>query len=143
MTGQLIGSLILWLIVAVIVRYVVFRALTGLDFDRRAEELGVSVADWTPSRSASKLVASVTYWVILLIGLMLGFAAEAEPDPPQVDGELGDARWFGADEVRAALARGEPGGPDDDGGPLLSPSISISRWLIVQWLAAVEAGRKP
>lgn len=67
--------LIASLIVAVIVRYAVFRALTGLDFDKRAEVLGVSVAEWTPSRSASKLVASVTYWVILLIGLMLGFAA--------------------------------------------------------------------
>ena len=61
------------LIVAVIVRYAVFRALNGLDFDRRAELLGVSVAEWV--RSASKLVASVTYWAILLIGLMLGLAA--------------------------------------------------------------------
>ena len=26
--------------------------------------------------------------------LMLGFVADAEPDAPQVDGELEDARWF-------------------------------------------------
>jgi hypothetical protein len=63
------------LIVAVIVRYAVLRALQGLDFDRRAELLGVSLADWTPSRSASKLVASAAYWIILLIGLLLGLTA--------------------------------------------------------------------
>ncbi len=73
--------------------------------------------------------------------LMLGFSADAEPDEPQVDDELEEARWFTAEEVRAALARGEQGGQADDGGPLLSPSISISHWLIVQWLTFAEAGR--
>lgn len=74
--------------------------------------------------------------------LMLGFSAEAEPDEPQVDDELEEARWFTVEEVRAARARGEQGGPggqDDDGGPLLSPSISISHWLIMQWLASMDA----
>jgi hypothetical protein len=63
------------LVVAVIVRYLVLRTLQGLDFDRRAELLGVSLADWTPSRSASKLVAAVAYWTVLLIGLLLGLTA--------------------------------------------------------------------
>jgi NAD+ diphosphatase len=68
--------------------------------------------------------------------LMIGFAAEAEPDEPQVGDELEDARWFTADDVRNARARGEWGSTLDDGeGPVLSPSISISRWLIEQWLA--------
>jgi len=62
-------------IVGAIVRYAVFRALQGLDFDRRAELLGVSLAGWTPSRSASRLVAAVAYWTILLIGLLLGLTA--------------------------------------------------------------------
>ena len=62
--------------------------------------------------------------------LMLGFVAMAEPDPPQVDQELEDARWYSRDEVGAAL-RGESG-PD---GLLLSPSVSISRWLIECWHA--------
>ena len=67
--------------------------------------------------------------------LMLGFAADAEPDEPQVSDELEEARWFTADEVRQALARGEWGGEADDGeGPVLSPGISISRWLIEHWL---------
>lgn len=67
--------LIAALIVAVIVRYAVARALAGLDFDRRAEVLGVSIADWTPSGSASKLVAAAAYWTVLLIGLLLGLTA--------------------------------------------------------------------
>lgn len=62
--------------------------------------------------------------------LMLGFIAEAEPDVPQVNDELEDARWFGVGEIGAAL-RGER--PDD--GLLLSPKLSISRWLIEQWYA--------
>ncbi|KQZ59512.1 MULTISPECIES: NAD(+) diphosphatase [unclassified Lysobacter] len=71
--------------------------------------------------------------------LMLGFFADAGPDEPQVGDELEEARWFSAQEVREAQARGERPPREDDEGPLLSPSISISRWLIDQWLAAVEA----
>ncbi|MDR0183835.1 NAD(+) diphosphatase [Lysobacter arvi] len=68
--------------------------------------------------------------------LMLGFHADAEPDAPQVGDELEEARWFTADDVRRARLRGEWGSAQDDGeGPVLSPSISISRWLIEQWLA--------
>jgi NAD+ diphosphatase len=62
--------------------------------------------------------------------LMLGFVATAEPDPPQADQELEDVRWYSRDEVGAAL-RGETG-PE---GLLLSPALSISRWLIECWHA--------
>ena len=62
--------------------------------------------------------------------LMLGFIAEAEPDVPQANDELEDARWFTRDEVGAAL-RGET----REEGLLLSPSVSISRWLIECWHA--------
>lgn len=66
--------------------------------------------------------------------LMLGFSARAEPDVPQVGDELEDARWFSADEIRAAQARDALAAEDDDGGPLLASPISIARWLIEQWL---------
>lgn len=65
--------------------------------------------------------------------LMLGFIAEAEPDPPQANEELEDARWFSREEVGAAL-RGETA----EAGLLVSPSISISRWLIERWHADVN-----
>jgi NAD+ diphosphatase len=60
--------------------------------------------------------------------LMLGFAAEAAADEPVIGDELEDARWFTRDDIGAAL-RGQSG-PE---GLLLSPSISISRWLIERW----------
>ncbi|PJK12729.1 NAD(+) diphosphatase [Lysobacteraceae bacterium NML120232] len=68
--------------------------------------------------------------------LMLGFIAHAEADAPQTEqDELEDARWFSAAQVQAALAA-----DDDENAPLkLSPPISISRWLITQWLAGVRA----
>lgn len=67
--------------------------------------------------------------------LMLGFIASAEPDEPRVDDELEDARWFDADEIRAARARD---GDEDDDGVRLSAPLSISRWLIEQWLREIE-----
>jgi NAD+ diphosphatase len=57
--------------------------------------------------------------------LMLGFHAEAEPQPVVVGEELQDARWFSVDELLQQVA---------DGELLLSPKISISRWLIEDWL---------
>ena len=62
--------------------------------------------------------------------LMLGFLADAEPDEPRVGDELQDARWFDPDEVARAI-RGET----RDGELQLSPSISISRWLVETWYA--------
>ena len=63
------------LIVALAVRYAVLRALRGLDFDRRAELLGLSLADWTPSRSTAQVAASAAHWIILALGLLLGLTA--------------------------------------------------------------------
>jgi hypothetical protein len=60
---------------AIVLRLVLRRALTGLDFDRRAELLGLSLTDWTSSRSASTLVASVAFWTVLALGLLLGLTA--------------------------------------------------------------------
>jgi len=59
-------------------------------------------------------------------GMMLGFSALAEPDPPRCNDELEDARWFGRDELLAEVADGTLG---------LSRPESISRWLIDRWLA--------
>lgn len=58
--------------------------------------------------------------------LMLGFRAQAAPQPVRTGAELEDARWFGADEIREQVAAGEL---------QVSPRLSISRWLIDDWLA--------
>jgi NAD+ diphosphatase len=69
--------------------------------------------------------------------LMLGFVAEADADEPIAGDELEDVRWFTRTEVDLAL-RGE----SPPGGLRLSPSISISRWLVERWFAGagVDAG---
>ncbi len=67
--------------------------------------------------------------------LMLGFIAEAEPDEPRPsDEELEDARWFSRGEIGAAL-RGET----RESGLLLSPRLSISRWLVEHWYQAAAS----
>jgi NAD+ diphosphatase len=71
--------------------------------------------------------------------LMLGFIAEAEPDPPQVDGELEDARWFTVAEIGEARARRG----DHADGLLLSPRISIARSLIDHWYMSMTAAQGP
>ena len=69
--------------------------------------------------------------------LMLGFLADSHPDEPVPGDELEDVRWFDADSVRAALAH-DWNAPSVDGQIALSTPISISRWLIEQWLAGVD-----
>jgi NAD+ diphosphatase len=72
---------------------------------------------------------------------MLGFLALAKPDAPVASEELEDVRWFGADEVRTGLARdGTIPLRDDEPGILMSPSISISRWLAQTWLDMLDRG---
>jgi len=58
--------------------------------------------------------------------LMLGFRATASPQPVKLGDELEDARWFSAEEIRSQIASGDL---------LISPRLSISRWLIEDWLA--------
>ena len=64
--------------------------------------------------------------------LMLGFHAEAETmDIQLVDGELGDARWFTRQELRAAL---------DSGVVSLPARYAISHHLISAWFNAEPVG---
>lgn len=67
--------LVVAFVVAVLLRFTLRRVLQGLDFDRRAELVGISLTDWTPSRSASAVVASIAYWTVLISGLLLGLTA--------------------------------------------------------------------
>ncbi len=74
--------------------------------------------------------------------LMLGFIADSDPDEPVVGDELEAARWFTADEVRVCLTRDwAQAGEDDAGGIVLSPSISIARYVITTWLQHHDATR--
>ncbi len=70
--------------------------------------------------------------------LMLGFVAHAHPDEPRISDELEDARWFTRDEVREAQAREADPARDDGTGLLVSPRLSIARWLIDSWVEGVR-----
>ncbi len=57
--------------------------------------------------------------------LMIGFHAQALPVEPVVGDELEQARWFSLADIEAQVASGEL---------LLSPRLSIARWLIDTWM---------
>jgi hypothetical protein len=62
-------------VVAFLVRLLLVRALRGLDFDRRAEQLGLAALVAPPSTSLSLAVARVVYWTILILGLLVSLTA--------------------------------------------------------------------
>jgi len=66
--------------------------------------------------------------------LMLGFVADAEPDIVHTGEELQDVRWFTRDQIGAALDK-----YGNHSELELSPSISISRWLIACWYSQAVA----
>jgi hypothetical protein len=63
------------LIAATLVRHLVLRGLRRVEFDRRAEVMGLSLGEWARSRNGAEVVASAAYWLILGIGLLLGLTA--------------------------------------------------------------------
>jgi Conserved TM helix len=68
--------LIAAVVVAMIARSLLLRALRGLHFDQRAEHLGFgTLADWPTVGGPSLLVARVGMWMILLAGLLAGLSA--------------------------------------------------------------------
>jgi len=71
--------LLLALLSASIVAWIVSRILRSvlkwLKFDNRIEALGLAgLADWSPGRSPTLLVAKVVWWLIILFGLLVGLA---------------------------------------------------------------------
>ncbi len=67
------------LLVALGVRGGLARALRGLDVDRKPD--GSTVAAAAGPRSMATLVASVAFWLILLLGLLLGLTSFDAPLP--------------------------------------------------------------
>jgi NAD+ diphosphatase len=94
------------------------------------EEVGVGVRD-------VRYVASQPW--PFPASLMVGFVARLDGDPSiTLDPvEMADAAWFTRDEIRRAAAWTDGRGEPDTVGRLrgISPRLSISRFLIDQWLA--------
>jgi hypothetical protein len=58
------------------VRKLLARALKSFDFDRRADRLGApAFFGWPPSTSPSQAVARVSFWTILILGVLLSLTA--------------------------------------------------------------------
>jgi hypothetical protein len=69
------------------IRVLFVRALRGVRFDERLENLGFGmVAEMSPGRSPAQLAGRAIFWLILLIGLLVGLAAI---DPEQTTTLLG------------------------------------------------------
>jgi len=64
------------LVVALLARMLLTRALRGLEFDRRAEELGLAALAGLPaSTSPSQTLARIIYWTVLTLGLLVSLTA--------------------------------------------------------------------
>ena len=62
--------------VALLVRTLLVRGLRGLDFDRRAEQLGLAaLMKWAGLASLAQTVARLVYWTILMLGLLVSLTA--------------------------------------------------------------------
>jgi hypothetical protein len=78
--GLLVGAVV----VAIVLRTLVFRALSSLDFDRRAPYWGLALlAEWSPTKSASAFVARAVQWIVLLCGLLIALTALDAAIPSQ------------------------------------------------------------
>jgi Mechanosensitive ion channel, conserved TM helix len=63
-------------VVGWIARVMIRRSLRGIDFDTRLEHWGFSaLADWSPSRSPTLLIAGLAFWCVVLLGLLVGLSA--------------------------------------------------------------------
>jgi hypothetical protein len=80
----LLGLLVGAIVVAILLRTLVHRALTGLDFDRRAPHWGLGLlAEWSPTKSAAAFVARAVQWLVLLCGLLIALTALDAAIPSQ------------------------------------------------------------
>lgn len=72
----LIVVLLLAFLLACVVRVMLRRSLRGINFDGRLDQWGFSgLAEWSPLKSPTLLVARLGFWIIMLLGLLIGASA--------------------------------------------------------------------
>ena len=75
-TVALLLALLISIVAARLVAVVLRRSLEGIEFDERVEHWGYqSLAEWSPGRSPSRLVARVAAWIVILVGFGIGVSA--------------------------------------------------------------------
>jgi hypothetical protein len=71
-------------VVALAVRLILLRILRGVEFDRRAPQMGLTLlSDWSPTTGPSLLLARTAMWLILVLGLLVGISALDATMPAQ------------------------------------------------------------
>src|SRR5262245_61646065 len=72
-------------VIALVTRILLLRALRGIDFDRRAEQVRLSaLLGWPAATSLSQTLARVVYWTILILGLLVALTALNATIPSQL-----------------------------------------------------------
>ncbi len=66
-------ALLVFTVTGVAISWMLRRCLTWLKFDLRVARK--SGTDWTPSRSPTEIVARVSFWACVLLGLIIGVSA--------------------------------------------------------------------
>jgi hypothetical protein len=71
-------------VVAVTVRVILLRILRGVEFDRRAQQMGLTLlSESSPTAGPSVLLARTAMWLILVLGLLVGISALDATMPAQ------------------------------------------------------------
>ncbi len=74
--AALILAILFSTLVAGVVTFLLRRSLHALQFDERvARWRFVPLTDWSPGKSPTLLLTSVVFWIIILVGFLIGIAA--------------------------------------------------------------------
>ena len=85
--GVLVAVILVLLtfVVATLVRALLVRGLRAIEFDRRAGQLGLAAGGgWPSSTNPSQTMATVAYWAIVILGLLVSLTALNATMPSQL-----------------------------------------------------------
>ncbi len=72
----LLLSVLAAMLVGALIRWILVRLLSAVRFDYQLERWGAAaLVEWSPRNSPTLLVGRLVYWVIVLLGAMVGLAA--------------------------------------------------------------------
>ena len=72
----LLLSVVVAMLLGAVVRWILIRVLSVIRFDQRLERWGATaLIEWAPRHSPTLLVGRLVYWMIVLLGALVGLAA--------------------------------------------------------------------
>jgi hypothetical protein len=71
MAALIVSALLAWVLTAIL-----RRSLNRIDFDHRVAQWGFpTLAEWSPSRSPTRLLTQIIAWTVMFVGFLIGFSA--------------------------------------------------------------------